>query len=208
MLETFDKAKCARLFSDFRTNATWQVPTLVENYRRVSQRLGSPLAVAERLKYIMPADRERWSKLSSEFKGISDEEKDTVQRGWQMSLNLVGSMHRTGVEIMAGTDVGNPFVYPGFSLHDELALLVKAGMTPMEALQAATLKPAKFLGMEKDFGTVQKGKIADLVLLDSNPLDDISNTQRISAVVVNGKLLSRQTLDKKLAETEANAKDK
>jgi imidazolonepropionase-like amidohydrolase len=125
-----------------------------------------------------------------------------------MSLNLVGSMHRTGVEIMAGTDVGNPFVYPGFSLHDELALLVKAGMTPMEALQAATLKPAKFLGMEKDFGTVQKGKIADLVLLDSNPLDDISNTQRISAVVVNGKLLSRQTLDKKLAETEANAKDK
>lgn len=208
MLETFDAAKCAQLFSRFRANGTWQVPTLVENHRRVSQRLGEPLASGSRSKYILATDRERWRSVTSQFKDISAEEKDTVLKGWQMSLNLVGAMHRKGVDIIAGTDVGNPNVYPGFSLHDELMLLVKAGLTPMEAIQAATVKPARFLGIERELGTVQKGKIADLVLLEANPLEDISNTQRIAAVVVNGKLLTRESLDKMLADVEAMATKK
>ena len=108
-------------------------------------------------------------------------------------------MEQQGVTILAGTDVGNPFIYPGASLLDELGLLNDAGLTPLQALQAATLNPAKFLHIEKDFGTVERGKTADLVLLDANPLEDIANTRRIDAVVLNGRLFDRSTLDALLA---------
>ena len=109
---------------------------------------------------------------------------------------------------MAGTDTPNPYVFPGFSLHDELALLVQAGLTPMAALQAATLNFARFLNREKELGTVQQGKIADLVLLDANPLEDIHNTQKINAVVVMGRFRDRKELDGLLAQAEATASKK
>ena len=91
-------------------------------------------------------------------------------------------------------------------MHDELKLLVRAGFSSMEAIQAATLNPARYLGREKDLGTIEDGKLADLVLLDSNPLDDISNTQKIRAVVVNGRYLNRETLDAMLAGVQTAAK--
>jgi imidazolonepropionase-like amidohydrolase len=112
------------------------------------------------------------------------------------------------VEFLAGTDVLNPYCFPGFSLHDELGLLVEAGLSPMEALQAATLNPARFLGKEKDLGTVEKGKIADLVLLDASPLADIGNSRKIDAVVFGGKLLPKAEIQKTLADVEAMAKKK
>jgi imidazolonepropionase-like amidohydrolase len=106
---------------------------------------------------------------------------------------------------MAGTDVSYPYSFPGFSLHDELALFVQAGFTPMEALQAATVNPAKFLGISKSIGTVEPGKIASLVLLDADPLADIKNTRRVDAVVVNGKYLSNAQLREMLAGVAASA---
>jgi imidazolonepropionase-like amidohydrolase len=108
--------------------------------------------------------------------------------------------HRAGVEILAGSDMGADLLIPGFSLQDELVLLVKAGLTPMEALQAATRNPARFLGLLDSLGTIERGKIADLVLLDANPLLDIRHMQKISAVVVNGRLLDRTALDDLLAK--------
>jgi len=107
---------------------------------------------------------------------------------------------------MAGTDSPNPSVLPGFALHDELELLVSTGFTPMDALQAATLNPVRYLGKEKDLGTIETGKFADLVLLDANPLEDISNTQKIRAVIVNGSYLGREKLDAMLAGVQAAAK--
>ncbi len=95
---------------------------------------------------------------------------------------------------MAGTDTAGPRV-PGFTLHDELALLVDAGLTPLQALQAATLTPARVLKKDNDLGSIETGKIADLLLLDANPLDDIHNTQKIAAVIIGGKLLRRSDLD-------------
>ena len=99
-------------------------------------------------------------------------------------------MRDAGVPILAGSDVGNEYLFPGFSLHDELELLVGAGLTPMEAIQAATRNPAAFLRTLESVGTVEEGKMADLALLDANPLENIQNTRRIRAVMTNGRLFS------------------
>jgi imidazolonepropionase-like amidohydrolase len=122
------------------------------------------------------------------------------------SLRIVGKMNAAGVPIMAGTDTTAPFVFPGSSLHEELALLVQAGLTPMQALQAATKLPAQFLGKLQTQGTVEVGKFADLVLLDANPLEDIHNTQNIRAVILRGELLDRVLLDERLTAEENFAK--
>jgi imidazolonepropionase-like amidohydrolase len=107
-------------------------------------------------------------------------------------------MQRSGVKMLVGTD--NSFF--GSAVHDELVAFVQAGLTPMEALQTATRNAAAYLGMQ-DSGTVEKGRLADLVLLDANPLERIENTQKISAVVVNGRLLDRKELDRLLAQVES-----
>jgi imidazolonepropionase-like amidohydrolase len=124
----------------------------------------------------------------------------------QASLRIVGKMNAAGVALLAGTDTTAPYVFPGSSLHEELVLLVQAGLTPMQALQAATKRPAEFLGKLQTQGTVQQGKIADLLLLDANPLEDIHNTERIRAVVLRGKLLDRSFLDELLTKEENFAK--
>ena len=109
-------------------------------------------------------------------------------------------MHRAGVQFLAGTDANgwNP-VYPAFGLHEELALLVESGLTPMEALQSATRNPAMYFGRLDSMGTIEKGKSADLVLLDADPLADIHNTQKIAGVILRGRYFSRTDLDKLLA---------
>jgi imidazolonepropionase-like amidohydrolase len=107
-------------------------------------------------------------------------------------------MHEAGVQFLAGTDGPDPYVVPGFSLHDELGWLVKSGFTPLQALQAATINPAVFLLKSDQYGVVEPGHAADLVLLDANPVEDIRNTRRIFAVVVGGKYYSRRILDEML----------
>jgi imidazolonepropionase-like amidohydrolase len=121
----------------------------------------------------------------------------------QKLLEVLDVMHRAGVPFVAGTDVGSAFLIPGFSLHDELADLVNAGFTPMEALQSATRDAARFSGQEKEWGTIQKGRLSDLVLLDADPLADISNTRKIRAVVANGRMFDRRTLDTMLDQVAA-----
>lgn len=104
-------------------------------------------------------------------------------------MTVVRQMKEAGVPILAGTDAGNKGSEPGDSLHRELELLVEAGLTPMEALQSATRNAAAYLGKQKEWGTIEKGRVADLVLLDANPLEDIRHTRRIAAVVVRGRVV-------------------
>jgi hypothetical protein len=207
-LELCDEKKALAFFQHLAKNDTWQVPTLI--YHKINATDSDTLYGDERLKY-MPGGKlhfNDWPEFHSRRQNRTAEEWDAARRAQQRILELVGIMHRAGVEFMAGTDVSNAYIYPGFSLHDELALFVKAGLTPMEALQTATRNPAKFLGMLDWLGTVEKGKLADLVLLEANPLESISNTQRINAVVVNGRYLAKATLRKMLTNAEDNAKKK
>jgi len=104
-------------------------------------------------------------------------------------------MHTAGVPIGAGTDTPIRLAAPGYSLHSELEMLVRAGLSPIEALRAATLRPAEFFGLEDDLGTIEPGRLADLVLLAGNPLEDITQTRSVQAVVIKGQLLDRKELD-------------
>ena len=149
------------------------------------------------LAYIGSKDRKEWNDLRDRLIEDNPPEFWTLHRAaYQEELAITREYHHDGVPMLGGTDAGGPpFVIPGFDLHNELAALVDAGFTPLEALQSVTLDAAQFLGRTDDFGTVANGKAADFVLLDANPLDDIHNTQKIRAVVVQGKYLDRAALD-------------
>jgi adenine deaminase len=155
------------------------------------------------------AERESWELKNIPFVSSHTAEDWAVEKEiYQKEMKIVGIMNRAGVKFIAGTDVSNPFCFPGFSLHDELSLFVQAGLTPLEALQTATYNAAEFLGQLDSLGTVAAGKIADLVLLDANPLEDINNTRKISAVVVGGKYYPRESLDEMLVRIETLAAQK
>ncbi len=178
MLATFDAEKAASLFARFKRNHTWHCPTLTV-LRSVASLDDPKLRDDPRLKYLPPSIKAQWDPTKDfRFKDRTAEDFELSRLVFKKQVEIVGAMRRAGVEFLAGTDVLNPYCFPGFSLHDELVLLVNAGLTTMEALQAATMNPARFLGKERELGTVEKGKIADLVLLDANPLYDIVNTQK------------------------------
>jgi hypothetical protein len=205
-LEGYSGKKLEDLAMLFVNNVTWQVPTLVSS-NVVAHANDASFAKDVRLAYAPSADREAWGPAQNMFVRFSSPEYWVQRRAaFQKELEIVGDLHRAGVLFLAGTDSGGvPYLYPGFSLHDELAFLVQAGFTPIEALQAATLKPAQFLGLSDQLGTIAPGKQADLVLLEANPLDDIHNTQRIRAVVVQGRYLDRAALDELLAHARSAA---
>ncbi|MBI2149459.1 MAG: amidohydrolase family protein [Acidobacteria bacterium] len=208
VLETFSDQKAAELLARFSRNHTWQCPTLVV-LRAFAFLDASDLSDDARLKYIPFSMRERWNpKGHLRAENGTPEDLANSKKVFQKELEIVRAMRLAGLKFLAGTDAPTPNVFPGFGLHDELRLLVSAGLTPMEALQAATRNAATYLGLLDSLGTVEKGKIADLVLLEGNPLDDISNTQKIAAVVLGGKLISKFSLQSMLAEVERMANKK
>jgi imidazolonepropionase-like amidohydrolase len=200
-LDSYDENKAKALFARFARNKTWQVPTftLSRGYTFLDD---NRFAKDPRLRYMPAPIRQWWGAMSRGAHDLTAEEIARKEKWLQRRLELVGAMRQSGVEILAGTDAPNPYCLPGFSLHDELVLLAKGGVSPMEVLQAATSNAAKYLGLLDSIGTVEKGKIADLVLLEANPLDQISNTQKIAAVILGGRLISKPELLKMLASVE------
>ncbi len=198
-LDSFDAKQAAALFARFKRNGTWMCPTL--SVLRAQAFIGdADFRNDLRLKYIQNFLRKQFWEDGFGFSSRTAEDNARARRVFQKQLEVVGMMKRAGVDFIAGTDTANPYVFPGFSLHDELALLVQAGFTPMEALQAATRDAARYLGRLDSVGTIEKGKIADLVLLDANPLAEIGNTRKIRAVVVGGRFITKPELDKMLAD--------
>ena len=123
-------------------------------------------------------------------KGESADEAEGLRLVLDVLLKIIGGLHRAGVPIVAGTDVG----VPGHTLHRELELYVKAGLTPLEAIQAATLTPARVMKLENEVGTIEAGKRADIIILDANPLDNISNIRKVKFVVTQGRLFDSAKL--------------
>lgn len=204
VVETFDEATAQSLFVLFVKNRTWQCPTLTLLRAQIDDPL---LATDPRLKYLSREVRAKWD--AGYYKNVPPEPRAAIARlnrlQFDESLRLVGLMYRAGVPILAGTDTMNPQCFPGFGIHDELALLVDAGLSPLAALQAATRNAAEFMGQLDRRGTIEVGKTADLVLLDKDPLADIHNTRSIQAVVLSGKLYPRAALDAMLAKAQTLA---
>ena len=205
LLRTQSAKFTSALLEEFSHNQTWQVPTLVMLRNVAFPTASGNLGADPRTQFIPRRILEGWKKDRSELLSARPAEFRMRQALLDRSFEIVGKMNAAGVRIMAGTDTAAPFVFPGTSLHDELALLVEAGLTPLEALEAATRRPAEFLGRLEEQGTVEPGKIADLLLLDANPLDNIGNIRQIRAVILRGKLFDRPALDAMLARVRAFA---
>ena len=207
-LASYDPERAAALAAVLAKNQTWQCPTLVW------ERGGNLLDVTDfsndqRAKYIPAYWKEQtWKSFTKEIEaGFADDSLETRKKFIDKELEAIQLLHRAGVPFLAGTDSPpGVYIFPGFSLHEELQRFVAAGFTPIEALQTATLNPARFFQIDDQFGTIEKGKVADLVFLDANPLDDIRNTQKVAAVILNGRYFSKADLQKILQHVEEAAK--
>jgi hypothetical protein len=200
-IDTFDAEKAARLYARFVRNETYHCPTLVIHQAWGS--LSNPAFFNDaRLRYVPTRQRKSVNTYLDAARSWSVERKAITERLFQYRLRMVGEMNRAGVKLLAGTDTAYGYPVGGFALHDELALFVQAGLSPLEALQTATTNPARFLGLGESLGTIEPGKLADLVLLDASPLDDINNTKKIFAVVANGRYLPKEKLQEILGNIE------
>jgi imidazolonepropionase-like amidohydrolase len=207
-LATYDPARAASLAEILAKNQTWQCPTLVW------ERAGNLIDVSDfskdtRVKYVPASWKYKtWKRFTEEItEGYGADDLAIRKRFVEKELEVVGVLHKSGVPFLAGTDTpAGVHIFPGYSLHEELQRFVAAGFTPLEALQTATINPARFFGMEEQLGTVERGKLADLVLLSANPLEDIANTQKIAGVIVNGRYSDSAELDRMLGRVEATAR--
>ena len=205
-LATYDPERAKALIALFAKNQTWQAPTLFweQGEWLIEQTNAGPDPLA---KYAPAAWRDRtWPMFTRDItKDWSSDPLRDREAFVRAEFKMVGEMHRAGVPILAGTDTAAGVrVYPGFSLHSELELIEKAGLSPMATLQTATLNASKYLQLD-DTGTIEAGKRADLVLLDANPLEDISSVRKIQSVVLAGRYFSRKDLDGLLHEVEEAA---
>jgi imidazolonepropionase-like amidohydrolase len=208
LLQSYDPQRAAELAALLAKNQTWQCPTLV--WERGGNLIDeTDFSKDTRAKYVPAYWKDKtWKRFTEEVeKENSGDTLETRKKFIEKELEVVQLMHKAGVPFLAGTDTPpGVYIFPGFSLHEELQRFVAAGFTPLEALQTATLNPAQFFGMQEQLGTIEKGKIADLVFLDANPLDDIRNTQKVGGVILNGRFYSRSDLQKILQNVEAAAK--
>ena len=195
VLETFDARICHDIAAALASTGQVQVPTLVLPHFEGS---GNRKQFRDDPRWLLlRADEQaRWTRIM-EQENAGDAK--LAFRRWEVSRAIVSALHERGVPILTGTDTPMPLVYPGSSLHKELELLVESGLSPADALRAATIGPAEFLGVNDSYGSVAISKRADLVLLDDNPLREITNLQRIRAVVLDGRLFERADLDALLA---------
>ncbi len=203
-VETFDENRVDSLIALLSGSSMWMCPTNTVN-RALSHFNDSIFRADDRIKYMPDFAIRDWEpKKDFRMSRKKDWEYKAWQENYQLGLSLMKRMLDGGVKFLAGTDYPNPFCFPGFSLHDELEILVDAGFTPLEALQTATLNPAVFLEKSNDYGTVGADKVANIVLLNANPLEDINNVRDISWVVVKGQALEGESLRADLEKTAAH----
>jgi cytosine/adenosine deaminase-related metal-dependent hydrolase len=206
LLDSFDPARAEAEYAALRAAGAAVVPTLA--VLEYPSRLDDSAFVHDpALRGIPAVMRARATSVASVREAGRGRDAAFERRLFEAHLRTVRGLHRAGVTLLVGTDAPNPFTAPGDAIHRELALFVRAGLTPMQAIEAATRVPARFLGMADSLGTVERGKLADLVLLDGDPLADIANTRRVHAVLADGALVDStaraQLLDAALRAADA-----
>jgi imidazolonepropionase-like amidohydrolase len=198
---TYSPEKATALIQALKKNGTWVTPTLAS--LDITAHPGNWNTDDPLLAFVPPAMAKQWRESFND----AEMKQRAAWLGRQASNDwkLTGELHRAGVPLLVGSDSLDPFVFPGDSFHHELAELVRAGFTPAEALQAATRGAALFLGREKEFGTVETGRVADLVVLSANPVENVANTRKVWAVIRNGGYYDRASLDTLLAKAKEAA---
>ncbi len=208
--ETFSRPLFDSVVTALAQSNTWLCPTLTV-LQSISNLDDTTLFTDPRLEYLPAFMAQNWDPRNDfRFQNRGKDYYDASRKKFNLHLSLMGSMEKAGVKIIAGTDYPNPYCYPGFSLHDELQLMVDGGMSNAGALRTATYNPALFMEKEGEFGQVAVGQLASLVLLDANPLEDIKNTRGINGVVLRGSYMDRTDLDNLLEEAKkisANTKN-
>ena len=194
LVRSFNPKKLERIAKEISVTGTWICPTLNTNYN-IANLDDSSLAKDARMKYVDSFLKSFWNpKHDFRFKAEPPGYYELGRKEFEKKLIITTALHKAGIRFLAGTDTPNPYCFPGFSLHDELQWFVKTGFSPAEALQTATINPAIYFSIQKDYGTVEKGKIASLVLLNRNPLEDIRNTKDIYMVILRGRPIPSEEL--------------
>ena len=195
LIDSYSDSKARKLSATFVQHGTWQCPTLI---RDATMRLGDDpkYTQSSALRYVDASKRTFWDSVAKMFsQKVSASGRDTLKRLGEMELKLTRTYDECGVKMMTGTDFGGGWVIPGVSLHQEFDLLEQAGLTPLRVLQMTTLRGAEFLKRESTMGTVEEGKNANLVLLDSNPVESIGNLHQVHAVIRAGAFYPKQALE-------------
>lgn len=192
---TYRPEACRSVFAQMSQRGLWHTPTLASTDALVTIGTAAGDADANHVAYASPTLRKVWDD-NQRASGVSPEMARTFRELARHARAAVQDLQRAGAGLLAGCDG----LVPGFCLPDELVTLARSGLTPLEALRTATINPARALGQETRRGSIATGKVADLVLLDADPLADIANTRRIHAVLLRGRLFSRRELDVMLAE--------
>jgi hypothetical protein len=202
VFRTFDAEKCRRIAAHLAKNGTFVTPTLYL-WKRGGPQLPPSARDSALSRYFAEGLAREWPPAVPEFR-LSPERTKAF---YDLLASITGEMHRAGVPLLIGTDTHARFLWPGFSVHDEMRTLVEdAGMSTAAVLRAATFNVARYFAATDSMGTVARGRVADLVLLDRNPLDDIRNTERITAVVLRGRFLDRPALDALLSDAARGAR--
>jgi imidazolonepropionase-like amidohydrolase len=206
----YSKEEADTMAKMLKDNGTWLSPTLIVMEKILSQvKSLDELKALPTFKYVHPIFQSKWLTANKYNKMHSPEDIAHFEKYVKFNLLLVNACKKAGVPIVAGTDAGTSSVINGFSLHDELELLVQAGLTTQEALNSSTLLSAQWLGIDKQIGSIEPGKFADLVLLDESPLTDIKNTRKIAGVFVNGNWLTKTKINAMLTDlAKRNTADK
>ncbi|MFP2995397.1 amidohydrolase family protein [Spongiivirga sp. MCCC 1A20706] len=191
-INNYDEERANEVLAVLKKNDTWQVPTLVLNTLFTGQYFANE-DYQKSYEYLPDSIGAYWQKRSIVLQKFPISDFRKKYDDW--NLKMVKKIHDTGIPIMAGTDSPIAYLTPGRSLHEELAVLVKAGLSPKEALKTATLNPAKYFNLDDELGLIKENYLADLLILDANPLEKIGNTLSINSVIRNGKIHDRKSLD-------------
>lgn len=206
MLDHADAARCNAVLDAMAQRGTGYVPTHVASSGQDWHLLSGKYRQDERVMYVPLPQRLLWrGYVAVALAGTDVADRAPLEKTYRASLDLTRRAATRGVAVMAGSDSMDAYIAHGFGLHDELNELVLAGLTPAEALRAATWTPARHFGMGRDLGTIETGKMADLLLLAKNPLANIANAKTIETVITNGKTYRRNDLDAMLAFTAQQA---